>query len=281
MRNEHWANAIASGKVAGRLAGRRRRQLRRHPVLLHRPVRPRHGVLGLPAADRGRARSSTAATAPTREFIAFWMQGDRVVAGMNVNVWDVNEDVQNLIRSGNAVDRARLTDPVDPALGALSGGAPHRPPGVRLRPAGRRHGGGQPHARLVLRQGRDVRARSRGRGGPGCGGGRRGLGRHRRRPVRSRAGGLRAGGDRSGGAGRRGASPRRRTSSSRSTPTRPRSRARRSPPAHPSSTTPAGCATRRWPASSPPATRRWCSRTASGRRAPRSRPPATTTSWPR
>jgi 3-phenylpropionate/trans-cinnamate dioxygenase ferredoxin reductase subunit len=47
---------------------------------------------------------------PGREFIAFWMKGDRVVAGMNVNVWDVNEDVQKLIRSEKAVDRSRLTD---------------------------------------------------------------------------------------------------------------------------------------------------------------------------
>ena len=29
-----------------------------------------------------------------REFIAFWVADERVVAGMNVNVWDVNEQVQ-------------------------------------------------------------------------------------------------------------------------------------------------------------------------------------------
>ena len=46
-----------------------------------------------------------------REFIAFWMLGGRVVAGMNVNVWDVNEDVQGLIRRGNIVDVAALSDP--------------------------------------------------------------------------------------------------------------------------------------------------------------------------
>ena len=36
-----------------------------------------------------------------REFIAFWLRDDRVVAGMNVNVWDVNEEVQRLIREGD------------------------------------------------------------------------------------------------------------------------------------------------------------------------------------
>jgi hypothetical protein len=29
---------------------------------------------------------------------------------MNVNVWDVNEDVQSLIRSARRVDLGRLTD---------------------------------------------------------------------------------------------------------------------------------------------------------------------------
>jgi len=46
-----------------------------------------------------------------REFIAFWMLGGRVVAGMNVNVWDVNDDVQGLIRRGSIVDVAALADP--------------------------------------------------------------------------------------------------------------------------------------------------------------------------
>ncbi len=44
------------------------------------------------------------------EFIAFWMREERVVAGMNVNVWDVNEHVQALIRAREPVDRAALAD---------------------------------------------------------------------------------------------------------------------------------------------------------------------------
>ena len=46
-----------------------------------------------------------------REFVAFWLSGGAVVAGMNVNVWDVSDDIQALIRSGKKVDPARLTDP--------------------------------------------------------------------------------------------------------------------------------------------------------------------------
>jgi 3-phenylpropionate/trans-cinnamate dioxygenase ferredoxin reductase subunit len=44
------------------------------------------------------------------EFIAFWLSKGRVVAGMNVNVWDVMTDIQALIRSAEPVDRNRLTD---------------------------------------------------------------------------------------------------------------------------------------------------------------------------
>ncbi|MDT5064253.1 MAG: 3-phenylpropionate/trans-cinnamate dioxygenase ferredoxin reductase component [Mycobacterium sp.] len=56
-----------------------------------------------------------------REFVAFWLDGEkRVLAGMNVNVWDVLDDVKSLIRSGKPVDPDRLADPQQ-ALGALLG----------------------------------------------------------------------------------------------------------------------------------------------------------------
>jgi 3-phenylpropionate/trans-cinnamate dioxygenase ferredoxin reductase subunit len=48
---------------------------------------------------------------PGREFVAFWLREGAVVAGMNVNVWDVSDDIQALIRSRRKVDPARLTDP--------------------------------------------------------------------------------------------------------------------------------------------------------------------------
>jgi 3-phenylpropionate/trans-cinnamate dioxygenase ferredoxin reductase subunit len=47
----------------------------------------------------------------TREFIAFWLAGDRVVAGTNVNVWDVREPIEALIRERAPVDDDRLRDP--------------------------------------------------------------------------------------------------------------------------------------------------------------------------
>ena len=49
-----------------------------------------------------------------RELVAFWRREGRVLAAMNVNVWDVVDDVQALIRSGAVVDRDRLADPEVP-----------------------------------------------------------------------------------------------------------------------------------------------------------------------
>jgi len=46
-----------------------------------------------------------------REFIAFWLSGGRVLAGMNVNVWDVNDAIQGLVRDGRPVDKNALQDP--------------------------------------------------------------------------------------------------------------------------------------------------------------------------
>jgi len=113
LRSEHWANALNAGKVAAR------------------------SMLGLPASfddipyfytdqyDLGMELSGYAplmtdaavvvrGDLDAREFIAFWTDDGRVVAGMNVNVWDVNEDVQALIRSGERIDPDRLRDPALP-----------------------------------------------------------------------------------------------------------------------------------------------------------------------
>jgi 3-phenylpropionate/trans-cinnamate dioxygenase ferredoxin reductase subunit len=58
-----------------------------------------------------------------REFLAFWLKDARVVAGMNLNVWDINETIQALIRSRAQVDAARLADPGVPLESLASTGA--------------------------------------------------------------------------------------------------------------------------------------------------------------
>ncbi|MFI9048704.1 NAD(P)/FAD-dependent oxidoreductase [Streptomyces sp. NPDC053427] len=47
----------------------------------------------------------------SREFLAFWLSGGRVLAGMNVNIWDVVEPIRALVTSGRTVDTGRLADP--------------------------------------------------------------------------------------------------------------------------------------------------------------------------
>jgi 3-phenylpropionate/trans-cinnamate dioxygenase ferredoxin reductase subunit len=55
-----------------------------------------------------------------REFVAFWLDGDdRVLAGMNVNVWDVLDDVKALIRAQTPVNVDKLRDPQSPLADLL------------------------------------------------------------------------------------------------------------------------------------------------------------------
>ncbi|MDT5176994.1 MAG: 3-phenylpropionate/trans-cinnamate dioxygenase ferredoxin reductase component [Mycobacterium sp.] len=55
------------------------------------------------------------ANADEREFTVFWLDGDkRVLAGMNVNVWDGLDDIKAVIRSRKPVDAAKLADAAVP-----------------------------------------------------------------------------------------------------------------------------------------------------------------------
>jgi len=52
---------------------------------------------------------------PGREFIAFWVGSDgRVLAGMNVNIWDVNDTITEIVRSARPVQTSALEDPATP-----------------------------------------------------------------------------------------------------------------------------------------------------------------------
>lgn len=52
------------------------------------------------------------------EFIAFWIRDDRIRAAMNVNIWDVNDDLRALI--GQPADRRRLADVSTPLTEVMS-----------------------------------------------------------------------------------------------------------------------------------------------------------------
>ena len=109
IRIEHWANAENAGAAAGRsMAGA--------PVSYEEIPYFYTDQFDLGMEYSGYADLAGEATVvirgdlAAREFIAFWVADSRVVAGMNVNVWDVNETVQDLIRSRVRVDARRLAD---------------------------------------------------------------------------------------------------------------------------------------------------------------------------
>ena len=110
LRSEHWANALEGGKVAANSMLGRRAVLDAIPYFYTDQYDLGMELSGYPPlmAD---ADLVIRGDLDAREYIAFWVQGEHVVGGMNVNVWDVNEAVQRLIRSGEAVDLDRLQDP--------------------------------------------------------------------------------------------------------------------------------------------------------------------------
>ncbi|MBI4942835.1 MAG: NAD(P)/FAD-dependent oxidoreductase [Actinobacteria bacterium] len=55
------------------------------------------------------------------EFVAFWVGGGRVLAGMNVNVWDVADTIEALVRDRGPVDVTALADPDRPLDSLLKG----------------------------------------------------------------------------------------------------------------------------------------------------------------
>jgi 3-phenylpropionate/trans-cinnamate dioxygenase ferredoxin reductase subunit len=53
-----------------------------------------------------------------REFLCFWLQASRVVAALSVNVWDLGQTLEDLVRAQVVADPAALADP-DTDLAAL------------------------------------------------------------------------------------------------------------------------------------------------------------------
>ena len=108
IRVEHWANALNQGPAAARSMLGQSAAYERLPYFFSDQYDVGMEYSGFARSwDRVVFRGDPAG----REFIAFWLVQDRVVAGMNVNVWEVNDDVQALIRERVAVDDRRLANP--------------------------------------------------------------------------------------------------------------------------------------------------------------------------
>jgi 3-phenylpropionate/trans-cinnamate dioxygenase ferredoxin reductase subunit len=125
IRVEHWANAADQGLIAAR------------------------SMMGKPATyaeipyffsdqyDTGIEYSGYATEwdevvlrgdPDSREVLAFWLKDHRVVAGMNMNIWDVHDEIRELIRSRQPVRRADLADAEIPLSRLLHAKADDAPP---------------------------------------------------------------------------------------------------------------------------------------------------------
>lgn len=107
VRVEHWANALNQGPVAARNMLGGEEPYDRIPYFFSDQYEVGMEYSGLAhGSDEVVIRGDLAA----RELIAFWIADGRVAAGMNVNVWAVNDAVQSLIRSRAPIDPVRLRD---------------------------------------------------------------------------------------------------------------------------------------------------------------------------
>jgi 3-phenylpropionate/trans-cinnamate dioxygenase ferredoxin reductase subunit len=108
LRVEHWANALNQGPAAARNMLGAHVAYERLPYFFSDQYDVGMEYTGHAAEwDEVVIRGDLQA----REFVAFWLREGRVVAGMNVNVWDVTGDIQALIRSREPIDSNRLADP--------------------------------------------------------------------------------------------------------------------------------------------------------------------------
>ena len=113
LRVEHWANALNSGPAAAKAMLGQDVSYDRVPYFFSDQY-----DLGLEYSGWAPPGSYDEVVirgdAGKREFIAFWLKDRRVLAGMNVNVWDVTENIQKLVKAARPVDPHALGDPSVP-----------------------------------------------------------------------------------------------------------------------------------------------------------------------
>jgi 3-phenylpropionate/trans-cinnamate dioxygenase ferredoxin reductase subunit len=121
IRIEHWANALNQGPAVARSMLDQSAAYARLPYFFSDQYDVGMEYTGFARSwDRVVFRGDPA----TREFVAFWLAEHRVVAGMNVNVWDVIDPIKRLISERVTVDDRRLADPDVPLeeLAPVEGG---------------------------------------------------------------------------------------------------------------------------------------------------------------
>lgn len=111
VRVEHWVNAEVQGQAAARAMLGWEVSFDEIPYFFsdQYDVGMEYGGLAKPT-DEVVFRGDVSG----REFIAFWLRDGRVTAGMNVNVWDVNDAIRELVRSRRQLSPDELSDPEVP-----------------------------------------------------------------------------------------------------------------------------------------------------------------------
>jgi 3-phenylpropionate/trans-cinnamate dioxygenase ferredoxin reductase subunit len=108
LRVEHWANALNQPATAAQAMLGKPASYERLPYFFSDQYDVGMEYTGYAAEwDEVVLRGDPGA----REFIAFWLREGRVLAGMNVNVWDVTDAIKALIGSRAVIPVERLRDP--------------------------------------------------------------------------------------------------------------------------------------------------------------------------
>ncbi|MCZ4617181.1 NAD(P)/FAD-dependent oxidoreductase [Rhodococcus qingshengii] len=114
IRVEHWANALNQPETAAETMLGRPAEYVRMPYFFTDQYDLGMEYVGH-APHGGYSRVVTRGDVDKREFLAFWLDSaNKVLAGMNVNIWDAGDAIKELVASSRPVDPERLADPEIP-----------------------------------------------------------------------------------------------------------------------------------------------------------------------
>lgn len=118
VRLEHWSSALNQGPAAARNMLGQDVAYERTPYFYSDQYDAGMEYRGLAYAwDQVVFRGDPAG----REFVSFWLQGGRVIAGMNFNVWDQGDAIEALVSAQASVSPDRLADE-GTSLSEMAGG---------------------------------------------------------------------------------------------------------------------------------------------------------------
>lgn len=122
LRLEHWSSAVNQGPVAARNMLGMPTGYDRIPFFFTDQYAVWMEYTGYETEGADLVFRGDPADGESAEFIAFWLRGEKLVAGMNVNIKGVPDTIAALVRAGRRLDRAALADPEVELASLLSPG---------------------------------------------------------------------------------------------------------------------------------------------------------------